>query len=174
MNDLHGPGHNDVRNYLRTLGPALAMLGLIFTAVGMVSFFSAFGSFEPPRYFWCAFVGLPLLAVGIGISKFAYLGSIARYIAGETAPVAKNTANYMVDGTKGSIREVASAIGEGLRDVRSMESLHCQKCGTNNESSANFCRQCGVPFAKTKRCPHCGDSNLHDARFCDHCGAAVV
>lgn len=174
MNELQSPTHNEVRKYLRILGPALALLGMVFTVAGMVSFFSAFNYGGPPRFFWCAFIGLPLIAIGVGISKFAYLGSITRYVAGESAPVAKDTFNYMVDGTKDSIRETFSAIGEGLRDVREMKSLPCQKCGTKNDSSANFCSQCGETIPKTRCCPHCGDSNPQSASFCDCCGAKVT
>ncbi|MGD0383318.1 MAG: hypothetical protein ABSA77_07360, partial [Thermoguttaceae bacterium] len=58
------PQHSDIRDLLRVIGPLVAGVGLIFTIIGIGSFFSSFGSFEPPRYFWCAFIGLPLLAVG--------------------------------------------------------------------------------------------------------------
>src|SRR5262249_44639189 len=102
MNDIQDENHNEVRSTLRSLGPALALLGLVFMVVGLGSFFSSFGSFEQPRYFWCAFVGMPLLAVGTWMSQFAYLGAIMRYIFGEAAPVAKDATNYMVSGTKDS------------------------------------------------------------------------
>src|SRR5262245_19480900 len=174
MSDLENPEQDTIRTTLRTIGPAIAIVGLLFTIVGVGSFFSSFGSFEPPRNFWCAFVGLPLMAVGIGISKFAYIGAVTRYLANEVAPVGKDVTNYMVDGTKDSIRDVAAAIGEGFAAAHSPHGLRCQKCGTENEASANFCRECGSPFAKTKRCEKCGESNAADAHFCDHCGAAVA
>ena len=50
------PGHSDVRSVLRIAGPFVLFAGLVFVAVGMISFFSSFGSFEPPRHFWCTFV----------------------------------------------------------------------------------------------------------------------
>lgn len=159
---------------LRVLGPAISAAGLVFMIIGIGSFFAAFGSFEPPRYFWCAFVGMPLLAVGTMICKFAYIGAVSRYMAGEIAPVGKDVTNYMVEGTKDSIRDVATAIGEGFSAAKSPHTSRCNKCGTENETSANFCRECGAPLVKTKRCDKCGDLNAADARFCDHCGAAVA
>jgi ribosomal protein L40E len=108
------------------------------------------------------------------ISKFAYIGAYTRYIASEIAPVGKDMTNYMVEGTKGSIRDMASAIGEGFSMAHTPHAVLCQKCGSENESSANFCDSCGAPLAKTKRCEKCGDMNDPDARFCDHCGASVA
>jgi hypothetical protein len=174
MSELEDPQHDDVRSLLRVLGPAIAAVGLIFMVIGFGSFFASFGSFGPPRLFWCAFVGMPLLALGSTISKFAYMGAVARYVASEAAPVAKDATNYMVEGTKDSIRDVATAIGEGIAAAKSPHATRCQKCGTDNDESANYCRECGAPLTKTKRCEKCGQSIDADARFCDHCGVAVV
>src|SRR5437868_3667611 len=89
-NQLKSPHHNAIRMVLQVGGPLLGIVGLIFTIVGLVSFFSSIGSFEPPRYFWCAFVGLPLIFVGLGMSMTGFLGAYYRYFAGEAAPVAKD------------------------------------------------------------------------------------
>jgi hypothetical protein len=78
MKQIASPKHNAVRTFLRIGGPLMALIGLVFLTVGLVSFFSAFGGFQPPRLFWCAFVGLPLLFVGVVMSKFGYLGSLTR------------------------------------------------------------------------------------------------
>jgi ribosomal protein L40E len=174
MSDLINPRHNEIRSTLRTVGPAVAITGLIFTIIGVGSFFAAFGGFGPPRFFWCAFLGLPLLAIGIGISQFAYIGAITRYVAGEGAPVAKDMTNYMVEGTRDSIRDVATALGEGFAAAKAPSFMTCQRCGANNNSDASFCRACGGPVATTKTCAKCGEANDVDARFCDHCGTAVV
>ena len=50
------PGHHNqdtVRNNLRTIGLFVLGIGVIFFAIGVISFFASFGSFGPPRYFWC-------------------------------------------------------------------------------------------------------------------------
>ena len=104
---IGGDLHRERRARLRGIGLGLAGVGLVFTIVGLGSFFSSFGSFEPPRYFWCAFVGLPLLGIGARLTKIAFLGAIGRYIAGEGAPVAKDTLNYMAEGTREGVSTFA-------------------------------------------------------------------
>ena len=126
MTDLEDPEHDAIRTSLRTVGPALAVAGLLFTIVGIGSFFASFGSFEPPRNFWCAFVGLPLMAVGIAISKFAYLGAVVRYMADEVAPVGKDVTNYMLDGTKDSMRGAAMVtVGDSRTSALSSARSYC-------------------------------------------------
>jgi hypothetical protein len=86
--------------------------------VGFGSFFAAFGTFEPPRYFWCAFVGMPLLIVGLVMCKLGYLGAIYRYIAAETAPVATDTINAIGQGAQPGIKAVAKAVTEGIVEAQ--------------------------------------------------------
>ncbi|MCK4294662.1 MAG: zinc-ribbon domain-containing protein [Planctomycetes bacterium] len=173
------PGHRGIRDVLRVVGPIVAAIGLIFIIVGMVSFFSAFGSFgRGPSHFWCVFVGMPLLGVGILLTKFGYIGKVARYVAGEIAPVGKDTFNYMADGTKDGVKTVARAIGEGLGGglggavaaPRQETKVRCHKCNTLVEEDAKFCSKCGSAVAKTKSCPQCSELNDPDAKFCDNCG----
>lgn len=133
------PHHLQRRMQLRVAGVAVATLGLLFTAVGVVSFFSAFGTFEPPRYFWCTFVGLPLLGVGLAICQVAFFGAFARFMAGEGAPVGKDTFNYMAQGTQEGVRTMARAVGEGLGTAR----VECPRCRHRNEAGAKFCNNCG-------------------------------
>jgi hypothetical protein len=175
MSDEINPGHEGMRAVLRVIGPAIAAVGLVFMLIGLVSFFSAFGGGEFPQYFWCIFVGMPLLAIGMTITKFAFLGAAARYLAGETAPVGKDVTNYMVAGTKDSIRDVATAVGEGFaaagRGSAAARLIVCPKCGVENEATANFCDRCGAAVGAKKKCAKCGDLNDADARFCDKCGA---
>ncbi len=174
MSDLIDPRHNEVRSALRVLGPAIAGIGLLLTIIGLISFFAAFGGGGPPRFFWCAFIGLPLLGAGLGISQFGYLGAISRYLAGEGTPVAKDMTNYMVEGTRDSIRDVATALGEGFAAAKSTHATRCQKCGATNDADARFCRACGSPVTTSKHCAKCGEENDSDARFCDHCGTPII
>ena len=110
------PGHTQVRGVLRLVGPIVLGVGVILMIVGLGSFFSSFGTFEPPRYFWCCFLGMPLIMIGLVMSQFGFMGAITRYQAGEVAPVGKDTFNYMADRTKGGLKTVASAIGAGLSE----------------------------------------------------------
>ena len=121
MSNQIDPEHNQMRDLLRVVGPVVCVIGAIFTAIGLWSFFSAFGGGGPPRYFWCGFVGLPLVSIGSAICKYAYIGAVTRYIANEVSPVGKDVVNYMAEGTKGAVREMAAAVGEGLRTRASSE-----------------------------------------------------
>ena len=164
------PGHNVVRQVLRIVGPLTMAAGLVFTAIGLASFFSSFGSFGPPRYFWCAFIGLPLTGVGAAITKFAYMGSILRYFSAEAAPVGKDTFNYMASGTRQGVRDVVSAVREGLSGGEG----ECPQCRHKNDVDARFCDNCGQPLAATKTCPACLAENDSSARFCNDCGNAFA
>jgi RNA polymerase subunit RPABC4/transcription elongation factor Spt4 len=173
MNQID-PGHNAVRNTLRIVGPVISLIGLIFMIVGIADFFRAFGSFGPPKLFWCAFVGMPLLFVGLVLSSYGYMGKVSRYVAEETAPVGKDTFNYLADGTREGIKTVAGAIGQGLREGGlgggSPTMVRCHKCNALAPADAKFCGQCSQALGKTKPCPHYRELNDPDARFCDNCG----
>lgn len=120
MNDnkLGSAQHSNIRTALRVGGPVIAGVGLLFMFVGLSSFFASFGSFEPPRFFWCVFVGMPLLFVGIVMCKYGYLGTIQRYVARESAPVAKDIVNYMGENLQPGIKAVAQAVTEGITEAQ--------------------------------------------------------
>ncbi|MBB3206396.1 RNA polymerase subunit RPABC4/transcription elongation factor Spt4 [Rhodopirellula rubra] len=164
------PGHTQVRGVLRVVGPLILLVGILFTIVGLGSFFSSFGGFEPPRYFWCGFVGLPLMFVGAVMTQVAYVGAIARYHAGEIAPVGKDTFNYMAEGTQGGVKTMASALAAGLSEGISGDKIGCPQCGNANDRQAKFCDECGSSLSKS--CSSCGEVNDGDAKFCDGCGTA--
>ncbi len=172
------PGHAGVRDTLRVVGPLIILIGLGFVVVGLISFFSAFGGGDPPSKFWCAFVGMPLLFVGGVMTSYGYMGKVMRYGAQETAPVIKDTFNYMAEGTSDGIKTVASALGQGLREGGlvggggSQTMVRCHKCNALVPDGAKFCSQCGQTLGKTKPCPSCQELNDPDAKFCDNCGHA--
>ena len=166
------PGHETARNLLRIAGPIILAVGGLFMLVGLVSFFSAFGAgMGPPRFFWCFFVGMPLLFVGVVMTNFGYMGAIFRYQAGEVAPVGKDTFNYMADGTQPGVRTIAAAIGAGLAEGANREKTNCPKCEHANDLEARFCHECGAAITKT--CVSCGRVNEGDAKFCNGCGSRM-
>jgi ribosomal protein L40E len=169
--------HEKKRTVLRKIGMVLVTIGGVFTIIGIGSFFASFGGGGFPKYFWCAFVGLPMLGIGKMLLTMGYMGTIARYSAGEMAPVGKDTFNYMAHGTRDGVRTMASALGEGLSagmhagpSGQSGVTVRCSKCNELNEDDANFCHHCGTALKKTVLCPHCQEKNDPDARFCDNCG----
>jgi len=171
------PQHRQWRGVLRVLGPAVLVVGGVFVLIGLVSFFSAFGSFESPRYFWCVFVGGPLLVVGFALTSYGYMGAIVRYQAGEVAPVGKDTFNYLADGTEGGVRTLASALGGGLAEGfrgDAAPQTQCRACGHPNDSNANYCSACGEVLLKNRSCSSCGEPNDIDARFCHRCGRELL
>ncbi len=145
------PKHTTTRQILRKLGPVLVGVGLLFVLIGFGSFFAALGSFEPPRYFWCAFLGMPILFVGIVLCSFAYRGAIFRYQVGEIAPVAKDTFNYLAEGTQEGMKTVATSIGAGIAAGMSgagTAANRCSKCRHGNDADAKFCKNCGAALAE--------------------------
>lgn len=177
--DLIRPSHRPVRNVLRVVGPLVMAVGGIFFIIGAVSFFSSFGSFEPPRYFWCAFVGIPTLAIGGMMTTAGYAGAMARYSASEIAPVTKDTFNYLGHGTKDTMRDVARHVVGGIREGLTGEATEglavaCPGCRAENDAGSKFCDQCGQALPTAQRCPDCDAENDADARFCDHCGASLA
>ena len=170
------PQHGDKRRIVRLIGMCLLAIGGILILIGMVSFFAAFGGNGPPRYFWCAFLGMPIFFVGSVLTMFGFVGAVSRFSAGEMAPVAKDTFNYMAEGTQDGVKTLASAIGQGLRGDTSpgasAPGIRCSKCNNTNDVEAKFCDECGFSLQKTKPCPSCAEVNDPDARFCDNCGHA--
>jgi RNA polymerase subunit RPABC4/transcription elongation factor Spt4 len=110
------------------------------------------------------------------LSGAGFMGAVSRYVAGESAPVAKDTFNYMADGTKDGVKKVATAVGEGLAagGIGKPVQLRCHKCNELNDAESKFCKQCGTSLLKSKACPACNELNDPDAKFCDNCGRALV
>lgn len=177
MNDrrktIH-PRQEAIRGTLRLLGPVIIAIGVLFVLVGGVDFFSKATSGQMPTKFWCFFVGLPLLALGGTLTRFGFMGAVARYTVGEYAPVAKDTINYMADGTADAVQDLAQAVGKGLAaetgSSGAQARIRCHKCNADNDTDARFCSRCGAALSKAKECPECNELNDPDARFCDNCG----
>ena len=149
MNTPIDPNHNSSQGLLRTIGPAMAVIGGGCIAIAMLDFFSSFGTFGgPPKYFWLFFVGGPIFAMGIGITKFAYLGAITRYVAGEVAPVQRDTFNYMAGGIQPGVQGLARAVSAGIKEGMSETpeaavKQFCPACGGTVQTTDRFCRHCG-------------------------------
>src|SRR5581483_9867257 len=92
---LQLPQQNCIRRKIRAIGLIVLSIGFACVAIAMASFFSAFGGDEPPRFFWLGFIGLPLMFVGTSMCLFGFMGALMRFQAGEVAPVAADTANYL-------------------------------------------------------------------------------
>jgi len=109
------------------------------------------------------------------------MGKVARYAAGEMAPVGKDTFNYVAKGTQEGVKAFAGALGEGLSEglggglgigavAGGGVKVRCHKCNELLEDDAKFCSNCGAAISKSKACPQCSELNDPDAKFCDNCG----
>ncbi|MCE9613835.1 MAG: hypothetical protein K8T26_06130 [Lentisphaerae bacterium] len=113
---LQTPQQAATRTTLRRAGLAMLALGGLLTLIGIGSFFASFGSFGAPRLFWCAFLGMPLLFVGGAMTLFGFMGAVQRYVAGESAPVAKDVVNYMGENIQPGVKSIAKAVTEGVKE----------------------------------------------------------
>lgn len=110
--------------------------------------------------------GMICLAVGGVLLKMGYMGRVARYVAGEVAPVASDTVNYLGGSTKQGVHDVAEAVAGGIHDalhpqgaapeapqaapsqaVASQAENVCRQCGARSAPSSHFCGECGKPLA---------------------------
>ena len=70
--------------------------------------------------------------------------------------------------------ESADEMREDLRQQRVTSTLRCGKCGTENERSLIYCRQCAMMLLTTPRpCRHCADFIPANSRYCPRCGKEV-
>jgi ribosomal protein L40E len=171
------PKHDEVRGLLRVVGPLVSALGIMLIVIGFASLLSSMGTFEPPRFFWCSFVGIPVLFLGLVMTVPAYMGVVGRYVSAEAAPVQKDTFNYLSEGTSEGVRRLAEAAGEGFSTgVAGQEAARgviCPKCETLNPPGAQHCSRCGAGLVP-KTCPRCRERNVAHARFCNQCGAQLA
>src|SRR5262245_33649233 len=95
------PQHAEKRAMLRKVGLMLLVAGALFMLIGFVDFARAMSGYgHEPRLFWCFMLGLPLLWLGFVLTSAGFASTVQRYMAGESAPVAKDTFNYLAEGTK--------------------------------------------------------------------------
>ncbi len=178
---LRGPHHERIRSLLRGVGIVLIAAGAVMALIGLLDLTASLGEpFRQPTKFVYLIIGLPVVGVGLAIAGVGYLGRILRYQAGEIAPVAKDTIEYVADGTRGvmrrAARDMARGIAEGLRDgatQKASEPLACRRCGFANDADARFCKGCGVGLALGRVCSSCEADNDADARYCERCGATL-
>lgn len=141
------PGTKQV---LQVTSVVIIVVGALMTIGFFGSFVSGFGDPQAgPPPIGLAFLGMPLLGLGVTMAKFAFLGEVGRYVAKEVGPPARSI--------------LAPAVGSGVA---------CGSCGRANDPGACFCDGCGQRLDRT--CPSCQADNAADARFCDHCGSRLI
>lgn len=136
------PSSPGLRLFLRVAGGVLLGVGAVLLVVGLRSFAadasdvsaglddggSGFGSILTVA------AGGFAAVIGLGMLGAGFLGLQARYVAGETMPVVKQSAEYLTD-------------GEGLLGVGRTAGPYCRACGARNDREARFCDGCGASLA---------------------------
>lgn len=135
--DVPNPGHRNqstARSVFRVLGPLSMLVALVLMGVAIADFFAVFNSDDfdaQPTKFWMFFLALPFFVAGGAMIQAGFLGAAARFAAGETMPVVKDSAAYLTD-------------GRGLAGVgRTVDGPYCRGCGARNDAEARFCDGCG-------------------------------
>jgi hypothetical protein len=122
------------RIVLRVVGVAMLLAGIYLIVTGGMGFADEANSADMDSGFGSILrlAGGGFLAVfGLGALNFGFLGAQARYAAGETMPVVKDSAAYLSD-------------GEGILGVGRTAGPYCSKCGVRNDADAKFCDSCGT------------------------------
>lgn len=166
MNNKYLKDHPQTKKIVRLIGFLATAAGLILMVISISDFFASMGTFDMPDKFGLGFIGMPLLFVGIVCLSFGYMKEVGEYTASQTAPVAKDVTNYMLDGTR---EEVVKTIQKVVGSIKeSSQGKVCYQCQTQNEVEAKFCDHCGARLIK--ECRYCHEENDGNARYCRDCG----
>jgi len=125
------PGYSrqsSMRFVFRVAAVVVLGLALYFLAVGLTDFVTS----DEPEKFWMLLVGIPVLAVGGWLAMAGFGGAVARYAAGEGAPVARDSLEYLT---------------RTHPDAEPTGGPYCRACGTRNDAAASFCDSCGKSLA---------------------------
>lgn len=154
--------HEKTKKKIKIIGFIVLGAGIILSAAGLISFFSAFGSGDFPKLFFLVFPGFPMIGIGASMLSFAYKREIMRYSKNEGVPVI----NEAIEEVGPTVKKVVS--GEKTADEKTKK---CPDCGAENSDKNKFCSECGA--ALNKVCPTCGNTVEADDKFCPNCGTKL-
>lgn len=150
--------YSKTKKIFRTLGFVFLPIGLLLAIIGFVDFFMSFNSATPPHLFFCLFIGMPLIFIGIVFLIFGFMKELNSFAASQSAPVHKDVFNYMLDGTREELSKTINASNK----------IVCPNCKCENDKDALFCSSCGHKLKNI--CSKCNAENDADAKFCKNCG----
>ena len=164
--EIDNEKYQKMKKKAKTFGTIFLVIGLIIDVLGLASFFIAFTRGGFPTLFPLLFIGFPLTGLGIYLLKASAVGTIFGYYSSQTAPIAKDVANYMLEETREELKKTVDYIKDSDKP-----SIICPKCGNKNDSDSSFCSKCGTRLVDSKKvCQYCGEENDSDSLFCNHCG----
>jgi hypothetical protein len=114
------------RTVARVLAVVLLLSGVVLLVRGISGFVDQAQSMEVSADFGPVLTiaaGGFCVVFGLGAAQVGWLRAGASYVAGETAPVVKDSLTYVTAGP------------------------FCRQCGTRNDTSARFCDSCGQSLA---------------------------
>lgn len=173
-NEKYENKYNGTARTLRIIGWPILIIGILCMGAGMASFFVGMTNQEMPQLFFLCFIGAPVMMGGIVCLSLGYRKKMGEFMATQTAPVAKDFTNYMLDNTSDSLANTFGKISAAVNknkpnsQVEGVTANTCAKCGHVNPADSKFCAKCGAPLVK--KCPHCGADNDDGAKFCNNCG----
>lgn len=155
----HLKQNSKLRKKLRVVGIIFVILGAILFAMSIVGM----NSFNE-KLSMLGFAAIPCLFIGTNCMIFGFMGAISRYTASESAPIMKDTKNYMEEQTR---EERVKTVSEMADQIKNGQKMICTYCQETNDVDAKFCKKCGAPLVKVCSC---GTKNPVDALFCKACG----
>ncbi len=164
--------HEETKKKLKIIGFIVLGAGVILSAAGLISFFSAFGSDEFPKAFFLVFPGFPMIGIGASMLSFAYKREIMHYSKNEGVPVLNEAIEEVAPTVKKVVSDV-KAESEKTADEKTAgeKTKKCPKCGAENSAKNKFCSECGA--ALNKACPTCGNEVKASDKFCPNCGTKL-
>ena len=144
------------RTSFRVIGLVLLVVGVGAAGYGFISFaggiFAADTTLDPAlpgasgmgRSFLLFAGGGFVTVLGFWFFSAGFMGAAARYGAGGSMPVVKDSAAYLTDG------EGLLGVGRTVDDAPRADAAtgpFCSSCGVRNDASARFCDACGHALA---------------------------
>ncbi|NGQ94511.1 hypothetical protein G3578_04870 [Brevibacillus sp. SYP-B805] len=108
----------------KNFGLFILIAGFVCLGFSMFEFLTL-DMWETPKYFWLAFVALPLLFFGFVLS-------------------APRIQRSLLNQQRDNIRETMKVMADGLREGLHATNKICEKCNHRNEASAIYCSHCGT------------------------------
>jgi hypothetical protein len=143
-------GQARYRTVFRVLGIVCMGIALVLIGLAIADFVHAANADDfdtQPTKFWYFFVALPLFAVGGACLNAGFMGAAARYGAGETMPVVRDSASYLSDGE--GVLGVGRTVDDGtMPGATGTTGPVCSRCGTRNDAEASFCDSCGAALVR--------------------------
>lgn len=81
-----------------------------------------------------------MFVISLQLLYGAYVGTISKYLADETAPAVSTDTKAV---TKG-VRDTGGLKFEIVKEPKVM--IRCRNCGELNDEDANYCDECGEPL----------------------------